>query len=123
MDVQRRADGLIVMNDAYNANPTSMLAALDALVALDIPGRRVAVLGVMAELDQDGPERHRAMAHHAAERGIEVIAVGTDQYGVAPTQAVERELAGLSSGDAVLFKGSRVAGLETLAALVLARRT
>jgi UDP-N-acetylmuramoyl-tripeptide--D-alanyl-D-alanine ligase len=115
MDVRRAPNGLIVINDAYNANPTSMTAALDALAALPVTGRRVAVLGLMAELDEDGPARHRAMAKHARELGIEVVAVATTDYGIAPAHDPMASVAGLGSGDAVLFKGSRVAGLETLA--------
>lgn len=120
MDVQRRSDGLVVLNDAYNANPTSMQAALDALAALNVGGRRVAVLGVMAELDLDGAARHRAMADYAHRLGIEVIAVGTDQYGPAAVRDLGAVLAELGPGDAVLFKGSRVAGLEAAAASLLA---
>jgi UDP-N-acetylmuramoyl-tripeptide--D-alanyl-D-alanine ligase len=115
MDLRRAPSGLIVINDAYNANPTSMVAALDALAALPVIGRRVAVLGLMAELDEDGPARHRAMADHARELGIEVVAVATTDYGIAPTDDPMAALAGFGSDDAVLFKGSRVAGLETLA--------
>ena len=120
MDVQRAANGLIVMNDAYNANPTSMKAAIDALAALPAPGRRVAVLGVMAELGEDGPARHLAMAEHAASLGIEVVAIGTTDYGVAPHVDAAGWLTQLGEHDAVLFKGSRLAGLERLAAEVLA---
>ncbi len=119
MDVRRAPRGLIVINDAYNANPTSMTAALDALAALPVAGRRVAVLGLMAELDEDGPARHRAMAEYAQELGIEVIAVATTDYGMSPADDPISVVAGLGSGDAVLFKGSRVAGLETLALQVL----
>jgi UDP-N-acetylmuramoyl-tripeptide--D-alanyl-D-alanine ligase len=119
MDVRRAPNGLIVINDAYNANPTSMTAALDALAALPVTGRRVAVLGLMAELDDDGPARHRAMAEHARELCIEVVAVATTDYGIAPTADALDAVAGLGLGDAVLFKGSRVAGLETLALQVL----
>jgi UDP-N-acetylmuramoyl-tripeptide--D-alanyl-D-alanine ligase len=115
MDVRRAPSGLIVINDAYNANPTSMVAALDALAALPVTGRRVAVLGLMAELDEDGPARHRAMAEHARQRGIDVVAVATTDYGIDPTDDPMAMVAGLGSGDAVLFKGSRVAGLEVLA--------
>jgi UDP-N-acetylmuramoyl-tripeptide--D-alanyl-D-alanine ligase len=119
MDVRRAPSGLIVINDAYNANPTSMVAALDALAALPVTGRRVAVLGFMAELDEDGPARHRAMAEHARQLGIDVVAVATTDYGIGPTDDPMAMVVGLGSGDAVLFKGSRVAGLETLAAQAL----
>ena len=54
MQVDRAAAGGLVINDAYNANPTSMAAALDALAAVDAD-RRIAVLGMMAELDDPAP--------------------------------------------------------------------
>jgi UDP-N-acetylmuramoyl-tripeptide--D-alanyl-D-alanine ligase len=120
MDVRRAANGLVVVNDAYNANPTSMMAALDALAALTVAGRRVAVLGVMAELDEDGPVRHRAMADHARELGIEVVAIATNDYGIDACLDPASVLAELGAGDAVLLKGSRVAGLEILAAGLVA---
>ena len=116
MDVQRKANGLTVLNDGYNANPTSMMAGLNALAALPVRGRRVAVLGVMAELDENGPERHRAMAEHAQALGIEVVAIATSDYGIAPTDDIASVLAGLGGDDAVLFKGSLVAGLGKFAA-------
>ena len=52
MEVARSADGVIVLNDAYNANPSSMAAALEALARVEVPGRRVAVLGEMRELGE-----------------------------------------------------------------------
>ncbi len=120
MEVTRRADGLIVINDAYNANPASMRAALDSLAAVPAV-RRVAVLGVMAELGDGAPQAHREVAARARELDIEVIAVGTDLYGMEPmadatTTAVSDAVTrGLGAGDAVLVKGSRVAGLDRLA--------
>lgn len=124
MDVSTASSGLVVINDAYNANPTSTRAALDALADLPVPGRRVAVLGVMAELGSDSDRAHRDVAGHAASRGIEVVSVAAPTYGVddvpdAPS-AVDR-VAGLGDGDAVLVKGSRVAGLEAVADALLAR--
>lgn len=121
MDVRRRADGLLVIDDSYNANPTSMEAALRALAALDVK-RRVAVLGEMAELGATSAADHRAIAELAASLGIAVIAVGTGAYGpsahaVGGTGEVVILLGGaeLGDGDAVLVKGSRVAGLEAVA--------
>ncbi|MEZ5250661.1 MAG: UDP-N-acetylmuramoyl-tripeptide--D-alanyl-D-alanine ligase [Ilumatobacteraceae bacterium] len=113
MDVMMLRSGARIIDDSYNANPTSMRAALDALAALPAVRRR-AVLGVMAEISE--PEReHRAIHAYAAQRGVEVLAVGTDLYGVTglpdPAAAVEA-LGRLGEDDAVLVKGSRVAGLE-----------
>jgi UDP-N-acetylmuramoyl-tripeptide--D-alanyl-D-alanine ligase len=72
----------------------------------------------MAELDDPEPA-HRAIAREAQELGIEVVVVGTDLYGVVPVDDPFAVLAVLSAGDAVLVKGSRVAGLEVIAARLL----
>lgn len=118
MQVDRARSGAIILNDAYNANPTSMRAAIDALV--DLPAkRRVAIVGVMAEIS-DAVAEHRAIVGYAADRGVELIAVGTDLYGLAPVADALGLLGSLSGDDAVLVKGSRVAGLEQLAALLVA---
>jgi len=114
MEVQRTAAGATVLDDSYNANPTSMRAAIDALV--DLPAaRRVAVLGVMAEIS-DAEAEHRAVLAYAVERGVEVLAVGTGLYGVEPVGDPVAALGSLAGGDAVLVKGSRVAGLDRVAA-------
>ncbi len=117
MEVQRTAAGAIILNDCYNANPTSMRAALDALV--DLPARRrVAVLGVMAEIT-DADTEHLAIAEYATGKGIELLAFGTDLYGIAPTIDPIAALGSLAGGDAVLVKASRVVGLERIAAALL----
>ena len=119
MHVARSASGVLVVNDSYNANPTSMRAAIDALV--DLPAqRRVAILGVMAEIS-DAEAEHRAIARYAADRDVELIAVGTALYGVEPWPTEQLEQWSAAAGVAVLVKGSRVAGLETVAAALLAR--
>jgi UDP-N-acetylmuramoyl-tripeptide--D-alanyl-D-alanine ligase len=120
MDVRRTSTGAVVLNDSYNANPTSMRAAIDALV--DLPAtRRVAVLGVMAEIS-DPAEEHLALAKYAVRRGVDLIAYGTDLYGIEAVGDVAAAVAALGSlagGDAVLVKGSRVVGLEHVAAALL----
>jgi UDP-N-acetylmuramoyl-tripeptide--D-alanyl-D-alanine ligase len=122
MELVRLPSGALVVNDAYNANPASVAAALRALVRLDAARRRVAVLGPMAELGPSSDEEHRRMGALARELGIDVVAVGAPAYG-APTvdgiEAVAAALGPLGEGDAVLVKGSRVAGLERLVALLL----
>lgn len=113
-----------VVNDAYNANPDSMAAALTTVAAM--PGRHIAVLGKMHELGVFEAEAHREAGALAASLGFEVIAVGDDP-GIAegagkvavsvpdvPT-AVERVRASLRTGDIVLIKASRAAGLEEVA--------
>ena len=119
MEMRATSSGATVVDDSYNANPTSVLAALDTLAAMHA-NRRVAVLGLMAELDQPA-EQHRAVAARAAELGVQVVAVGTDLYGIAgiDTDGVPGALGSLGRGDAVLVKGSRVAGLERVVRLLV----
>jgi UDP-N-acetylmuramoyl-tripeptide--D-alanyl-D-alanine ligase len=118
MDLVRLPGGGRVLNDAYNANPTSMAAALDSLVALRA-SRRVAVLGPMAELGATSAEDHAAVGDRARRLGVEVLGYGTDAYGGqavdATPAAALAALGPLGPGDAVLLKGSRVAGLEAVA--------
>ena len=123
MALSRSPSGVLVLNDAYNANPTSMAAALRALAALDA-SRRIAVLGTMAELGEVSAREHAAVATLAAQLGIRVVAVDEPAYGgegVEGLDAAVDALGHLGQGDAVLVKGSRVAGLERLAALLLQR--
>lgn len=117
MELLRTPGGATVINDAYNASPTSMAAALRALAALPA-SRRVAVVGLMAELGDHEVEGHRAVADLAAELGVELVPVGTVLYGGEPLHDAGAALAALGRpGEdvAVLVKGSRVAGLERVA--------
>ena len=121
MEFTRTAAGAVVINDAYNASPTSMEAALQSL-ALVTAERRIAVLGTMAELGDHADDGHARVGELARDLGVEVIAVDEDRYGVEPVGSIEealQRLEPLGSGDAVLLKGSRVAGLERLADLLL----
>lgn len=119
MELHRTASGMTVLNDAYNAGPASMSAALRSLA--DLPARRrVAVLGVMAELGDRASQEHQRIAELADRLGVELIAVDTDLYGVDPVtsaESIDRVLdeATPVDGTAVLVKGSRVAGLEEVA--------
>ena len=119
MELHRVATGGTVINDAYNANPTSMRAALDSLASL-AADRRIAVLGVMGELGDDSDAAHRQVADYAGRLGIEVIAVEAPTYGpdvvhVASVDDAHDRVAPVRSGTAVLVKASRAAGLERLA--------
>jgi UDP-N-acetylmuramoyl-tripeptide--D-alanyl-D-alanine ligase len=117
MEVVRASSGALILNDSYNANPTSMRAALDALA--DMPAdRRFAVLGVMAEIT-DAAHEHATIAQYAEQRGVRVIATATQLYGSVPTDDPVAALGHLRSGDVVLVKGSRVAGLERVAAALI----
>ena len=121
MQLGRTPSGALVLNDAYNANPTSTAAALRSLA--DLPARRrVAVLGTMAELGATSDADHRRIAALAGDLGIRVVAVAEPAYGVDVVPDVGGAvdaLGPLGDGDAVLVKGSRVAGLEVLAESLL----
>jgi UDP-N-acetylmuramoyl-tripeptide--D-alanyl-D-alanine ligase len=141
MEVDRTDDGVVVVNDAYNANPESMRAALAALVGLPAD-RRIAVLGAMAELGPDAPAEHERLGRDAAAAGVDlIVAVGPDAVGISdgataagrrageesvhvPDRASARELLSevLRPGDVVLVKASRAYGLELLAADLLTDR-
>ena len=115
-------DGGFVINDAYNANPTSMEAALRHLAERGAGLRRLAILGGMAELGEHAERHHREIAELAAELDIEVIAVGDLARAYAAEMwepdasaalATARDL--VRPGDAVLVKASRAVALEGIA--------
>ena len=106
--------GALIIDDSYNANPASMSAALHAL-SVTKASRRIAVLGVMAELSE--PERdHSEIAELAKKLGIEVLAIGTDMYGMQSRtlDEVAAMLSAVENSTGILIKGSRVAQLEKL---------
>jgi UDP-N-acetylmuramoyl-tripeptide--D-alanyl-D-alanine ligase len=115
-------DGIVLVNDCYNANPVSMCAALDHLVSLE-PARSVAVLGEMAELGPGAAGYHREVGAHARAAGIDyLVGVGLaardydpDELVADPGEAAALLAEQLEPGDAVLVKGSRSAGLEAVA--------
>lgn len=120
MRMQRRttAAGATVLDDSYNANPASMAAALNTLVAVSAT-RHVALLGEMAELANPIAD-HARIAELAESLGVEIVAVGTSLYGVEPVSIEDAAavLSFLGPREAALVKGSRVAGLErTIAAI------
>ena len=122
MELARAGSGALVLNDSYNANPLSTASALRTLAAVDAD-RRVAVLGVMAELGELSDAEPRRIGELARSLGIRVISVGAPEYRAgeavdSPADALGR-LGPLGPGDAVLVKGSRRAGLESLAARLL----
>jgi UDP-N-acetylmuramoyl-tripeptide--D-alanyl-D-alanine ligase len=136
MALHERADGVVVVNDAYNANPASMTAALEALAAIGRRGSRrtIAVLGEMLELGASSHEDHAAVGEHAASLGIDVlltvgeaagaIAAGARRTpgwaGTAVSTAGRDQAAAwlrhnVVARDVVLVKASRGAALEHVA--------
>ncbi len=137
MELVETPDGLVVLNDSYNANPASMDAALRALAHLDVGGRRIAVLGDMRELGPHSATAHDSIGRLARDLGIDtLIGVGpggaeiaaaargaaVDVHTVADAVAAVTLTAQLARpGDAVLVKASRALGLQAVAAHLLQR--
>jgi UDP-N-acetylmuramoyl-tripeptide--D-alanyl-D-alanine ligase len=141
MEVRQRADGVTVINDAYNANPESVRAALEALAHLAQDGRGFAVLGHMAELGDSSRASHQDIGEFAARVGdcglAGLIAVGEEAAPLLDGAARVRSWPGealavpdgqaalgllgnrLKPGDVVLVKASRAARLEGVAAHLL----
>ncbi len=138
MEVHERADGITVVNDAYNANPESMRAALAALAAMGGTRRTWAVLGLMAELGAASAAEHLNVGSAVPAAGIdrlvvvgeaaEAIAQGAVAGGFSPSgvrkaadvdEAVGLLEAELSPGDVVLVKASRSAQLQRVAQRLL----
>ncbi|MDF2977422.1 MAG: UDP-N-acetylmuramoylalanyl-D-glutamyl-2,6-diaminopimelate/D-alanyl-D-alanyl ligase [Actinomycetospora sp.] len=131
MELTERPDGVRVLNDAYNANPESMRAALATLGAMG--GRHTAVLGVMAELGDDAAAAHTDIGREVARTGVDrLVVVGDDDavarmHEAAAQAGVDAQLVpdaaaaavavaeGVGPGDVVLIKASRAAGLERVA--------
>ncbi|WP_238997802.1 UDP-N-acetylmuramoyl-tripeptide--D-alanyl-D-alanine ligase [Nocardioides limicola] len=140
MELDTRADGALVLNDSYNANPESVRAALDTLAVLGQRNQRrtIAVLGEMRELGDTAAQAHRAVGRHAAELGVDVLVVlGTPgewylegalaagwQGEVFVTASRDEIVAwvreNVGARDAVLVKASRGVALEAVAEAALA---
>ena len=140
MELRERADGVLVVNDAYNANPDSTRAAIEALAHLASNGRRgIAVLGYMAELGDIEAQSHEEAGRLAAQAGAAVVvAVGAGAAPVLdgargaggwrgeaiavpdPKSAVAELKNRLRPGDVVLVKASKAAGLWEVADGLLA---
>ena len=140
MEVVERPDGVTVINDAYNANPESMRAALKALAVLSRgkTRRTWAVLGQMAELGEATSQEHMDLGRFVVRLDVSrLVVVGPEAGGIHagavlegswgdesvhvddPEQALALLRAELAAGDVVLVKASRAAGLERLAAALL----
>ncbi len=136
MELHPRPDGVLILNDSYNANPDSMAVALTTAVELvngtraEHPDARViAVLGDMLELGPTSAGLHEELGRMAADVGVsEVVAVGDLARHIVdgaadsglPARISDRDDVAtsltLAPGDVVLIKGSRGVGLETVAA-------
>ena len=140
MELTERSDGLVVLNDSYNANPESMVAALDALAEL---GRRRngstwALLGDMLELGDEAEAEHATLGRRVVEAGIDRLVVvgahadgvlaGARAAGLPPSRGTAvpdkqtmtaQVLADVRGGDVVLVKASRGLALDTVAADLL----
>lgn len=131
METFSSARGVAVINDAYNANPTSMRAAIETLGAMRVSGRKVAVLGDMGELGSLSELAHFKMGEQVPHAGIDVLITvgalarriadgarveGMSDDALRPCETVEEAIQVLEdlleSGDAVLVKASRFMGLE-----------
>ena len=119
MQVITTDDGMTIINDAYNANPASMRAALDTLVGMKA-SRHVVIAGQMAEL-ADSSAEHSAIVEYARSKKIEFIACETDNYGT-PSFSIDDVVKVVRNGGtdvAILVKGSRVAALERVVQLLI----
>ncbi|WP_330326565.1 UDP-N-acetylmuramoyl-tripeptide--D-alanyl-D-alanine ligase [Streptomyces pseudovenezuelae] len=139
MEVTERPDGVTIVNDAYNANPESMRAALRALAAMGKGRRTWAVLGKMAELGDEALAEHDAVGRLAVRLNVgKLVAVGgreaswlqlgaynegswgEESVHVSDAQAaVDLLRSELRPGDVVLVKASRSVGLESIAEALL----
>jgi UDP-N-acetylmuramoyl-tripeptide--D-alanyl-D-alanine ligase len=138
MELTPTSDGIVVVNDAYNASPTSMLAALESFSRLAVTGRRIAVLGEMRELGAIGPAEHARVGEQVGRAGVGVLvtvgggtdeldaaaaAAGVEVHHVDDTDAAVRAVRAVAApGDAVLVKASRLVGLERVATALLQPR-
>lgn len=133
MELHERDDGLVVVNDAYNANPDSMRAALETLAGIGARTGRptVAVLGEMRELGDAATEEHRAVGRLVSDLGVDrVVVVGEGARPIADAAraasfyasleaAADAVRNNLDGSEVVLVKASRAAGLERVAAALL----
>jgi UDP-N-acetylmuramoyl-tripeptide--D-alanyl-D-alanine ligase len=140
MEVTERADGVIIVNDAYNASPEAMTAALESVGVMSAGRRAYAVLGRMAELGGRSREFHEQAGVVAARTGLAgIIAVGDEAAPILTGAKSEPGYTGellavpdddaavaaiterLRPGDVVLVKASRAAGLQTVALALTAQ--
>jgi UDP-N-acetylmuramoyl-tripeptide--D-alanyl-D-alanine ligase len=126
---------MIVVNDSYNANPASMRCAIEALEAMNVPGRRVAIIGDMRELGEQAEALHRELGRLIASSEVDVLmsvgdfaedicesarASGNGKLKLHASRNVEdleKNLRRrLKAKDTILIKGSRALQLERILA-------
>lgn len=137
MQLEHSPAGVVVLNDAYNASPATVEAALRSFTHLPVRGRRIAVLGEMLELGSFAADEHRKLGTLAAHLGVDAVvtvgdgarpvAVGARGAGIDDVVEVADVRDALSAVaervrpyDAVLVKGSRAVGLEVVADALVA---
>jgi UDP-N-acetylmuramoyl-tripeptide--D-alanyl-D-alanine ligase len=133
MEIVETAQGVTVVNDAYNANPTSMRAAIDTLARMRVSGKKIAVLGDMLELGSLSELAHFGIGEEVAKLDIDVlVTVGESAVRIADgaraegmpaertkpcgnvAEAIEVLDDVVERGDVVLVKASRAMGLEAV---------
>lgn len=136
MEVHQLSSGVTLINDAYNANPDSVRAAIDTLAAMAAGRRTWLILGEMRELGEAAEMEHAKIGEYAAQRGIdELLCVGEgaraahqstqetalvhSSWVADPQGAISALQGSLVSGDVALIKASRGIGLEVVASALL----
>lgn len=131
----KKAGGVTVIDDTYNASPDSMMAALDLLMTME-GKRKIAVLGDMYELGEETAEHHRKVGRYAFQKGVDQLsAVGilskntaegygkTGKYFREKNDFLQSALEDIDQGDVILVKGSRGMAMEEIVDGIIARRS
>ena len=133
LNIKRSSRGFTIIDDAYNANPLAVAEALETITRIKTRGKRLAVLGQMAELGQAATQAHKEVGRKVAELNIDKLAAVGDVAKAVAKSAIENGMpekdvqwfeskeaatewlkSNLVPGDIVLIKGSRIAGLESV---------
>jgi UDP-N-acetylmuramoyl-tripeptide--D-alanyl-D-alanine ligase len=141
MEVTRLPSGVTILNDAYNANPDAMRAAIETLAVMAAGGRGLAVLGYMTELGGDADRLHEAAGGQAAAAGVAALIVVGDEavpmlagaksvsswtgelvHVPDAASAVQAVRSRMRAGDVVLVKASHSIGLEQVALALTGER-
>lgn len=132
VQIETASDPIVVINDAYNANPDSMRAAISTFADLQTDGAKVVVLGEMLELGESGPAEHESLAEHVSSVGVfdrvvligagfartDAASLGLTMYPESGDAQIEAIAQQIEPGETVLIKGSRGVKLERLIAIL-----